>query len=152
MNLSKIFIDRPIATAMIMIAIVLLGAVAYPRLPVSALPRVDYPTIQVNANYPGASPDTMAALVAAPLERQFAQIPGIDQMTSTSGKGTTELTLQFELNRDIEGGAQDVHTAISSPGGQLPRDLPSPPSYRKVNPSDTPIMVLAVTSDTLPMT
>ncbi len=152
MNFSKIFIDRPIATCMIMLAIIMLGAAAYPRLAVSALPRVDFPTIQVFANYPGASPDTMAALVATPLERQFAQVPGITEMSSNSGSGSTSLTLQFELGRDLDGAAQDVQSAISGAGGQLPRDLPAPPSYRKVNPSDTPILILAVTSDTLPLT
>ncbi len=152
MNLSKIFIDRPVATSMVMLAIILLGVVAYPRLPVSALPRVDYPTIQVHASYSGASPDTMAALISTPLERQLSQIPGVTEMTSNSSSGSTSLTLQFELGRDLDGAAQDVQSAISAAGGSLPRDLPSPPSYRKVNPSDTPILVLAVTSDTLPMT
>jgi hydrophobe/amphiphile efflux-1 (HAE1) family protein len=152
MNFSKIFIDRPIATSMLMVAIVLLGLISYPLLPVSGLPRVDYPTVEVSSSYPGASPDTIAALIAAPLERQFAQIPGLTQMTSTSTAGTVSVTLQFDLDRESNDVAQDVQTAISSAGGQLPRDLPSPPSYRKINPADSPIVILAVTSKSLPMT
>ena len=152
MNFSKRFIDRPIATAMLVLALVVMGIVAYPMLPVSALPRVDFPTIQVNANYPGASPETMAALIAAPLERQFAQIPGVTQMTSSSNSGFMQVTLQFELGRNLDGAAQDVQTAINAASGQLPRDLPAAPSYRKYNPADQPIMNLAVTSDTLPLT
>ena len=152
MNISKHCIDRPIATAMLMVAILVFGLVSYPLLPVSALPRVDYPTIQVGVSYPGANPDTMAALLAAPLERQFAQIPGVTQLTSSNSRGNTQVTLQFELTRNLDGAAQDVQTAINAAGGQLPHDLPAPPSYRKVNPSDTPIIILALTSDTLPMT
>jgi multidrug efflux pump len=108
MNLSKIFIDRPIATLMLMLAVVMLGGAAYPLLAVSALPRVDFPTIQVSASYPGASPETMAALLAAPLERQFSQIPGVTELTSTSSSGSTSVTLQFELGHDLNGAAQDV--------------------------------------------
>ncbi len=152
MNLSAPFIERPIATTLLMAALALLGVVAYPLLPVAPLPQVDFPTIQVSASLPGASPDTMAAAVAAPLERRFGQIAGLDQMTSTSTLGSTSITLQFALDRDIDGAAQDVQAAITAAQRQLPDDLTTPPSYRKVNPADSPILILAARSDTMPIT
>jgi HAE1 family hydrophobic/amphiphilic exporter-1 len=135
-----------------MVGILFVGIVAYPRLPVAPLPQVDFPTIQVSAVLPGASPDTMASAVAQPLETQFAQMPGVSEMTSISTLGSTAITIQFELDRDIDGAASDVQAAINAAGGQLPTDLPSPPSYRKVNPADSPILLLAATSATLPLT
>ncbi|WP_370876795.1 efflux RND transporter permease subunit [Ancylobacter amanitiformis] len=135
-----------------MAALALLGVVAYPLLPVAPLPQVDFPTIQVSASLPGASPDTMASAVASPLERRFGQISGLDQMTSSSTLGSTSITLQFELSRNIDAAAQDVQAAITAALRQLPDDLTSPPSYRKVNPADSPIMILAARSDTMPMT
>ncbi len=135
-----------------MVGILFAGIVAYPKLPVAPLPQVDFPTIQVSALLPGASPDTMASAVAQPLETQFAQLPGVSQMTSTSTLGSTAITIQFDLARDIDGAAGDVQAAINAAGGQLPKNLPSPPSYRKVNPEDSPILMLAATSDTLPLT
>ncbi|HZF36778.1 MAG TPA: efflux RND transporter permease subunit, partial [Candidatus Angelobacter sp.] len=135
-----------------MAGILFAGLVSYPLLPVAPLPQVDFPTIQVSASLPGANPETMASAVATPLERQFAQISGVSQMTSTSGLGTTSVTIQFDLNRNIDAAAQDVQAAINAAGGQLPQDLPNPPTYRKVNPADSPIMILAVQSDTLPLT
>ena len=152
MNISKPFIERPIATSLLMAGILFAGLVGYPLLPVAPLPQVDFPTIQVSTSLPGANPETMASAVATPLERQFAQISGVSQMTSTSGLGTTSITLQFDLDRNIDAAAQDVQAAINAAGGQLPQDLPSPPTYRKVNPADSPIMILAVQSDTLPLT
>src|SRR5260370_8987350 len=125
--------------------------VSYRLLPVSALPNVDFPTITVTAQFPGASPDTMASSVATPLEQQFAAIPGLAQMTSTSGLGTTTITLQFELSRNIDGAAQDVQTAINAAGGLLPKHLPNPPTYRKTNPSDRAILIYANYSDAMPM-
>ena len=135
-----------------MAGILFVGLVAYPLLPVAPLPQVDFPTIQVSASLPGASPETMASSVAQPLERQFAQIPGVAQMTSTSSLGTASITIQFDLNRNIDGAANDVQAAINAAGGQLPKNLPSPPTYRKVNPADSPILLLSATSDTLPLT
>jgi HAE1 family hydrophobic/amphiphilic exporter-1 len=135
-----------------MAGILFVGLVAYPLLPVAPLPQVDFPTIQVSASLPGASPETMASSVAQPLERQFAQIPGIAQMTSTSSLGSTAVTIQFDLNRSIDGAANDVQGAINAAGGQLPKNLPSPPTYRKVNPADSPILIMSATSDTLPLT
>ncbi len=152
MSISTPFIKRPIATSLLMAAILLVGIAAYPQLPVSPLPQVDFPTIQVQASLPGASPETMAATVAQPLETQFAQIPSVSQMTSVSVLGTTQVTLQFNLARNIDAAAQDVQAAINAASGQLPSNLPSPPTYRKVNPSDAPIMILAVQSDALPLT
>ena len=152
MNPSAGFIRRPIATALLAVALLLLGIVAYPLLPVAPLPQVDFPTIQVSGSLPGASPETMASNVATPLERQFSLIPGLDQMTSTSATGSTQITLQFNLTRSIDTAATDVQAAINAAGGQLPTNLPSPPSYRKVNPADAPILVMALTSDTLPLT
>ena len=150
-GISGPFIRFPIATSLLMAGILFVGLVAYPLLPVAPLPQVDFPTIQISASLPGASPETMASSVAQPLERQFAQIPGVAQMTSTSSLGSTSITIQFDLNRSIDGAANDVQGAINAAGGQLPKTLPSPPTYRKVNPADSPILLLSVTSDTLPL-
>jgi HAE1 family hydrophobic/amphiphilic exporter-1/multidrug efflux pump len=152
MNISAPFIRRPVASSLLMIAIALLGLAAWPLLPVAPLPQVDFPTISISASLPGASPETMASAVAQPLERQFGQIAGVTQMTSTSTLGATSITLQFDLNRDIDAAAQDVQAAITAAGRQLPTDLPSPPTYRKVNPADSPILVMGVHSDSLPLT
>ncbi len=152
MNISAPFINRPVATTLLMIAVAFAGIVAFPLLPVAPLPKVDFPTINVSASLPGASPETMASAVAQPLERQFAQIAGVTQMTSTSTLGATSIALQFDLNRDIDAAAQDVQSAIAAAGRQLPTDMPSPPTYRKVNPADSPILVMGVHSDTLPLT
>ncbi len=151
-SISSPFIRHPIATSLLMAGILFVGLVAYPLLPVAPLPQVDFPTIQVSASLPGASPETMASSVAQPLERQLAQIPGIAQMTSTSSLGSTSVTIQFDLNRAIDGASNDVQAAINAAGGQLPKNLPSPPTYRKVNPADSPILLLSATSDTLPLT
>src|SRR5256885_4916663 len=136
MNISEPFITRPIATSLLMFGILVFGLVAYEMLPVAALPAVDFPTISVTAQLPGASPETMASSVATPLETQFATIPGLSQMTSSSGLGSTSITLQFALSRNIDAAAQDVQTAINAAGGLLPKNLPNPPTYKKVNPSD----------------
>ena len=152
MNISAPFINRPIATSLLMAGILLVGLVAFPMLPVAPLPQVDFPTIQVTAQLPGAAPETMASAVAQPLEYQFAAIPGVSQLTSTSVLGTTQITVQFDLGRNIDAAAQDVQSAIDAAGGQLPKNLPSPPSYKKVNPADSPILILAVHSDVLPAT
>ncbi len=151
-SISEPFIRRPIATSLLMAGILLIGLVAFPMLPVAPLPQVDFPTIQVSAKLPGASPETMASAVATPLETQFAAIPGVTQLTSSSVLGTTQITIQFDLGRNIDGAAQDVQSAIDAAGGQLPKNLPSPPSYRKVNPADSPILVMSVHSDVLPLT
>jgi hydrophobe/amphiphile efflux-1 (HAE1) family protein len=151
-NLSAAFIHRPIATALLMVAIVLLGIIGYELLPVAALPEVDSPTIQVTAQLPGADPQTVASSVATQLERQFGQIPGLAQMTSSSALGYTQITLQFSRDRTIDSAAQDVQAAINATSGQLPPNLLNPPIYRKTNPADTPILLLALTSDTLPLT
>jgi HAE1 family hydrophobic/amphiphilic exporter-1 len=151
-GISAPFIRYPVGTSLMMAGILFVGLVAYPLLPVAPLPQVDFPTIQVAASLPGASPETMASSVAQPLERQLAQIPGVAQMTSTSYLGTTAVTIQFDLNRNIDGAANDVQAAINAAGGQLPKNLPSPPTYRKVNPADSPILLLSATSDTLPLT
>jgi len=152
MSPSRPFILRPVATSLLMVAILLAGAVAYFQLPVSALPQVDYPTIQVQTFYPGASPDVMASAVTGPLERQFGQIPGLTQMTSTSSGGGSIITLQFSLSESIDVAQQDVQAAINAAQSYLPTDLPNPPIYSKVNPADSPILTLALTSDTLPLT
>jgi hydrophobe/amphiphile efflux-1 (HAE1) family protein len=152
MNICEPFIRRPIATYLLMFAILLLGGVAYPFLPVGALPQVDFPTIQVTSTFQGASPETMASSIATPLERQFAQIPGVTQMTSSSGLGIAAIVIQFDLNRNIDGAAQDVQTAINAASGVLPKTLPTPPTFRKVNPADAPIMNLFVQSDAHPLT
>jgi len=151
MNPSRNFILRPVATSLLMAAVLLVGMVAYRQLPVSALPEVDYPTIQVMTFYPGAAPDVMASSVTAPLERQFGQVPGLNQMTSTSSLGSSVITLQFGLDQNIDVEEQQVQAAINSSGTYLPRDLPNPPIYSKVNPADAPILTLALTSDSLPL-
>jgi hydrophobe/amphiphile efflux-1 (HAE1) family protein len=151
MNASETFIRRPIATALMMLAVLVFGGAAYFLLPVAALPNVDFPTITVSASLPGASPDTMASSVATPLEQQFAAIPGLDSMSSISGLGSTLITLQFALDRSIDGAAQDVQTAINAAGGLLPATLPNPPTYRKTNPADRPVVIYAVHSDDMPI-
>src|ERR1700756_779441 len=151
-GISAPFIRYPIGTSLLMAGILFVGLVAYPLLPVAPLPQVDFPTIQVTATLPGGSPETMATSVAQPLERQFAQIPGIAQMTSTSYLGTAAVTIQFDLNRSIDGAANDVQGAINAASGQLPKNPPPPPTYRKVNPADSPILLLSATSETLPLT
>ncbi|WP_028326141.1 multidrug efflux RND transporter permease subunit [Desulfatirhabdium butyrativorans] len=149
MNVSAVFIRRPVATTLLTIGLVLSGIVSFRLLPVSPLPQVDFPTIQVTASLPGADPETMSTSVAAPLERQFGRIAGVTEMTSASYRGSTSITLQFDLSRDIDGAARDVQGAINAARGDLPPNLPSNPSYRKVNPSDAPILILSLTSDTL---
>ena len=151
MNLSEPFVRRPVMTVLLMAGILIFGLAAYRLLPVSTLPSVDFPTIQVTAQLPGASPETMASAVATPLEKQFSTIAGIDQMTSVSGQGTTQITIQFNLERDIDAAAQDVNSAIASAARQLPATMPAPPSFRKVNPADLPVFYLALTSDTMPL-
>ena len=148
MNISAIFIKRPVATTLLTVGLVLSGVIAFRLLPVSPLPQVDFPTISVQASLPGADPETMSTSVAAPLERQFGRIAGVAEMTSTSNNGSTSITLQFDLNRDINGAARDVQAAINAARGYLPANLPADPTYRKVNPSDAPILILALTSDT----
>src|SRR6476646_5128346 len=152
MNFSELFIRRPIGTSLLAGALALVGIVAYPLLPVAPLPQVDFPTVQVTATLAGASPDTMASTVAAPLERRFGQISGITQMTSTSTLGSTVITLQLDLDRNIDAAAQDVQAAITAAARQLPITLTTPPTYRKVNPADSPILIMAAHSDTLPLT
>jgi hydrophobe/amphiphile efflux-1 (HAE1) family protein len=151
-SISEPFVRRPIATSLLMGGIFLVGLVVYPMLPVAPLPQVDFPTILVTAQLPGASPETMASSVAQPLEFQFAEIPGLSQMTSTNVLGTSQITLQFDLDRNIDAAAQDVQSGIDAAGGQLPKNLPTPPTYRKVNPADSAILILAVHSDVLPVT
>jgi hydrophobe/amphiphile efflux-1 (HAE1) family protein len=152
MNISAPFIERPIATALLMVALLAGGMVAYPLLPVASLPSVNYPTLTVTAQLPGADPQTMASTVASPLELQFGEIPGLTQMTSASALGYTQITLQFELSRKIDGAVSDTLSAIQTASAYLPKNMPYPPMIRKVNPADTPILVLAATSDTLPIT
>ncbi len=151
-GISAPFIKHPIATTLLMLAVFCVGLVAYPLLPVAPLPQVDFPTIVVSATLPGGSPDTMASSVAQPLERQFAQIPGVSQLTSTSSLGSSSITIQFDLDRNIDGAANDVQAAINAASGQLPKNLPTPPTWRKVNPADSPIMLLSASSDILPLT
>ncbi len=151
MSISAPFIRRPVGTSLIMAALVLIGLAAYPFLPVAPLPRIDFPTILVNAKFPGASPETMASTVAQPLERQFAQIPGIAQMTSVSVLGQAQIVIQFDLNRNIDAAAGDIQAEINAASGQLPKDLPSSPTYWKINPSDSPILILSVQSDAVPL-
>ena len=151
MNIASLFIHRPIATGLIMAGILIFGIMGYRLLPVSELPNVDYPTIQVSASLPGASPDTMASSVATPLEKQFSTIAGIDNMTSASAQGSTSIVIQFSLSRDIDAAAQDVQSAIARAGRQLPPEMPSPPSFQKVNPADQPVLFLALSSATLPL-
>jgi len=150
-NIADLFIRRPIMTSLIMIAIFIFGTVSYRQLPVNDLPNVDFPTIQVNASLPGANPDTMASAVATPLENQLSTIAGVDSMTSSSGVGTTRITLQFNLDRDIDAAAQDVQAAISLAVRFLPKNMPTPPSFRKVNPADQPVLYLALSSPSLPL-
>src|SRR5450432_3268211 len=149
MNICEPFIRRPIATTLLTAAIALAGAAAFRLLPVSPLPQVDFPTISVNASLPGASAETMASSVATPLERQFGRIAAVTEMTSSSGLGSTSVTLQFDLNRNIDAAARDVQAAINAARGYLPANLPSNPSYRKVNPADSPIFMIALTSKIL---
>src|SRR5208337_4090572 len=151
MNPSRLFILRPVATALLMVAIMLVGIVAYRQLPVSALPEVDYPTIQVTTTYPGANPDVMASSVTAPLERQFGQVPGLQQMTSISSEGMSVITLEFNLSLNIDMAEQEVQQSINASGTYLPADLPTPPLYSKTNPADTPILTLALSSSILPL-
>ena len=151
MNISEPFIRKPVATTLLVVAITLAGAAAYRLLPVSPLPQVEFPTISVSAGLPGASPETMASSVATPLERQFGRIAAVTEMTSSSALGSTSITLQFDLNRNIDAAARDVQAAINAARGNLPSNLPNNPSYRKVNPADSPILILSLTSDTLPL-
>jgi HAE1 family hydrophobic/amphiphilic exporter-1 len=151
MNIAEIFIKRPVMTTLVMLAILLFGVMGYRLLPVSDLPNVDFPTIQVAASLPGASPETMASAVATPLEKQFTTIAGLDNMNSSSSQGSTQITLQFNLSRNLDNAAQDVQSMIAAAGRQLPPEMPAPPSYQKVNPADSPIMYLALTSSTLPL-
>ncbi len=151
MNLSRIFIDRPIMTTLLCFAILLFGTVAFRALPVAALPSVDYPTIEVSAALPGASPETMASSVATPLEREFSTIAGIQSMNSANSQGSTDITVQFTLDRSIDAAAQDIQAHIAAAGGRLPASMPRPPSYQKVNPAEQPVFYLALVSDTLPL-
>src|SRR6516165_454307 len=148
-NMSAPFIRRPVGTSLLAAALFLAGAVAFRFLPVAPLPEVEYPTISVRANLPGASPQTMTSAVATPLERQFGRIASVTEMTSSSQLGSTNITLQFNLNRDINAAARDVQSAINAARGQLPSDLPGQPTYRRANPADAPIMILGLTSDSL---
>src|SRR6202045_1784589 len=151
MNPSRAFIVRPVGTALLMAAIVLVGLVALRFLPISALPQVDYPTIQVQTFYPGASPEVMTSSVTAPLERQLGEMEGLNQMSSASSAGAPVITLQFDLSLSLDIAEQEVQAAINAAGNLLPADLPAPPIYAKVNPADAPIMTLALTSETLPL-
>src|SRR5947199_787312 len=149
MNISAPFIKRPIGTSLLAAALLMAGALAFNFLPVAPLPQVEFPVIQVSAGLPGASPETMASAVATPLERQFGRIAGINQMTSSSQLGSTGITMQFDLNRNIDAAARDVQAAINAARSYLPADLPSNPTYRKINPADAPIYIIALTSDTM---
>ena len=151
MNPSRLFILRPVATTLLMVGLLLVGLVAYTQLPVSALPEVDYPTIKAVTFYPGADPDVIASSVTAPRDRQFGQVPGLLQSTSTSSPGRSATPLQFNLNENIDVEEQQVQAAINAGTTYLPRDLPNPPIYSKVNPADSPILALARPSDTLPL-
>src|SRR3981189_3646658 len=151
MSPSRPFILRPVATTLLMVGILLVGYVAYRQLPVSALPQVDYPTIQVQTFYPGASPDVMASSVTAPPGRQFGQVPGLNQMTSTSSYGSSIVTLQFDLDLNIDVAEQEVQASINGASNLLPQGLPNPPIYSKINPADSPILTLAITSNLLPL-
>ncbi|HTY48615.1 MAG TPA: multidrug efflux RND transporter permease subunit [Steroidobacteraceae bacterium] len=152
MSISTPFINRPIATSLLMAGVLLVGIAAFPLLPVAPLPQVDFPTIQISVTYPGASPETMASSVAAPIEYEISSIPGVSELTSTSILSNTQITVQFDLDRNIDAAAQDIQAAINAAGGQLPKDLPAPPSYRKVNPADQPILMYSIYSDVLPLT
>src|ERR1700728_3536704 len=151
MHISRPFIERPVATSLLSIAILMAGGVAYFFLPVAPLPKVDFPTIVVSAGLPGASAETMASSVATPLEKQFSTIAGLDSMTSTNIQGSTQITLQFSLTRNIDAGAQDVQAAIAATQSQLPAGMPSPPSYKKVNPADQPVLYMGLSSTTMPI-
>jgi HAE1 family hydrophobic/amphiphilic exporter-1 len=151
MNLSEIFIRRPVMTTLVMIGILLFGLLSYFLLPISALPSVEYPFISVSASLPGATPETMAATVATPLERQFTAIAGLDSSNSTSSTGSTNISLQFDFSRSIEDAAKDVQAAIAAAAGQLPTGMPNPPTYRKVNPTVSPIIYIYLYSDTVPL-
>jgi HAE1 family hydrophobic/amphiphilic exporter-1 len=151
MNISAIFIERPVMTTLLMAALVIFGLFGYATLPVSELPNVDFPTIVVSANLPGADPQTMASAVATPLESQFSNIAGIDSMTSSSTQGSTTISIQFKLDRNLDGAAQDVQSAISAASRKLPPNMPNPPTLRKVNPADTPIVFMGLRSATLPL-
>src|SRR3984957_12341653 len=151
MSIPERFIQRPIATTLVMMAILLFGIASYRVLPVSDLPNVDYPTINVYANVPGANPDTMAAAVALPLEKQFSTISGLDSMISSNRVGATNIVLQFSLDRNLDGAAQDVQAAISQALKQLPANMSAPPSYSRFNPADQPVMSMALTSTTMPL-
>jgi multidrug efflux pump len=151
MSISAPFIRRPVGTSLLAAALLLSGILAFNYLPVASLPRVDFPVISVGAQLPGADPQTMASAVATPLERQFGRISGVNQMTSSSQLGSTGIALQFDLNRNIDAAARDVQAAINAARSQLPTNLPSNPTYRKINPADAPILILALTSDTVPV-
>src|ERR1043166_8855680 len=151
MSPSRIFILRPVATTLLMIAVMLSGIIAFQYLPLSALPEVDYPTIQVQTFYPGASPDVITSSITAPLEVQLGQMPNLDQMSSVSAAGASVITLQFNLSLTLDVAEQEVQAAINAAGNLLPADLPAPPIYAKINPADAPILTLAVTSQTLPL-
>src|SRR5271165_5901877 len=151
MSPSRPFIERPVATALLMVGLLLVGGVAYRELPVSALPEVDYPTIQVVTYYPGASPEVMASSVTAPLERQFGEVPGLNQMTSISSGGSAVITLQFALYLNIDVAEQEVQASINAAQSYLPADLPAPPIYSKSNPADAPIVTLALSSTAVPL-
>src|SRR5215469_819704 len=148
-HFSAPFIKRPVATTLLSIAIILAGVVAYKMLPVASLPQIEFPVISVGAGLPGADPETVASAIVTPLERQFARIAGVNEMTSTSGLGNGSIALQFDLSRDVNGAARDVQAAINAARSQLPSNLPQNPSYRKINPADSPILILALTSDTM---
>ena len=150
-GISKWFIQRPVATTLLTAAVALLGVFAFPLLPIAPLPEADFPTIQINARLPGASPETMASAVATPLERRFGRISGVTEITSSSMLGTTSVTMQFDLERDVEAAARDVQAAINAAGGDLPPNLPTRPNYRKVNPADAPILIVSLASKTLPL-
>src|SRR6202795_4885642 len=152
MNPSRIFILRPVATTLLMVAILIVGAIAYLQLPLSALPEVAYPTIQVQTFYPGASPEVITSAITAPLEKQFGQMPGLSQMSSTSSAGASVITLQFNLALAIDVAEQQVQAAISAAQNLLPQDLPAPPIYAKVNPADAPVLILGLTSSVMPLT
>src|SRR5262252_4906845 len=149
MNIAEGFIRRPVMTTLVMLAILLFGIMGYRQLPVSDLPNVDFPTLLVSASLPGATPDTMASAVAQPLERQFSTIAGLDSMTSSSSQGSTQITLQFSLSRNIDAAAQDVQAMIAKAARDLPQNMPTPPSYQKVNPADQPVLFLNLSSNTL---
>src|SRR5258707_4391025 len=151
MSVPELFIRRPVMTTLVMAGILLFGIVGFRRLPVSDLPSVDYPTISVSASLPGASPETMASAVATPLEKQLSTIAGVDSMSSVSSQGSVQITIQFSLDRNIDAAAQDVQAAIAKAARQLPPNMPTPPTYSKVNPADTPILFLAMSSATQPL-